>query len=88
MVVPTWDIFPQRFFIPDLIGVRDDKVFVVEVETKRDELFEVIGKSMIWKIMATFVCIAYPAEQCEELKRASKIFERLACDYLACLKKK
>ena len=68
--VQVRDIFPPKNFIfPDVIGIRSNlDVFVVETETDPEKIFEVMGKCMLWKTLATYVYIAYPKEECEKLK--------------------
>jgi hypothetical protein len=65
-------MFPlQNYIFPDIIGVRGTtQVVVVEVETDMKKMFEAMGKCMLWKVLATYVYVAYP-------KKNAKIFKVL-----------
>lgn len=85
VVVPISDMLPSRVhLIPDIIGVKDDMVVIVEVETNLDKLFEVMGKCMVWKTVAKLVYIAYPIEKCQKLE----VFQRLGLGLLSVSEKK
>ena len=66
MPVSIKDIFPtQNYIFPDIIGIREtNDVVVVEIETDLKKIYEVMGKCMLWKTMATYAYIAYPKETC------------------------
>jgi hypothetical protein len=72
--VQVKDMFPtQNYILPDIIGIREtNEVVVVEVETNLDKIFEVMGKCMLWKTVATYVYIAYPKEKCHKFKVLEK----------------
>ncbi len=73
LVVPIKDLLPtQTFVIPDVVGVKDSDVVVVEAETDADKFLEVLGKAALWKTMATFVYVAYPHEVCQEFRILEK----------------
>lgn len=68
-VVPVKDLFPmKKFHIPDVVGIKDSSVVIVETETKPKEIYEAIVKSLIWKMMATFVYVAYPKSKCKKFR--------------------
>lgn len=67
------DIFPIRKWIhPDVIGINNYEVCVVEVEINLDKMLEVMGKCMIWKTTATYVYIAFPKEKCNKFEVLKK----------------
>ena len=67
------DLFPIKgYFIPDVIGVKDSRVAVVETENKLNEIYEAIVKCLTWKVMATFVYIAYPEDKCKKFRVLEK----------------
>ncbi len=73
LVVSIKDLLPtQTFVIPDVVGVKDSNVVVVEAETDADKFLEVLGKAALWKTMATFVYVAYPREACQEFRILEK----------------
>jgi len=73
IVVPIKDLLPTKtFVVPDIVGVRNSDVVVVEVETDPEKILEVIGKATLWKTIATFVFVAYPRETCQECKLLEK----------------
>jgi hypothetical protein len=68
-VVPVKDLFPiKNYHIPDVVGIKDSRVVIVETETKLKEIYEAIVKSLIWKMMATFVYVAYPKSKCKKFR--------------------
>lgn len=74
IVVPVADLLPSRvYLIPDVVGVKDNRVAIVEVETSLDKAMEVIGKCMVWKVCATFVYAAYPLEKCHRFRVLEKL---------------
>lgn len=74
IVVPIADLLPSRvYLVPDVVGVRDNQVAVVEVEMSLDKVMEVIGKCMVWKACATFVYAAYPLEKCRRFRILEKL---------------
>jgi hypothetical protein len=47
-VVPVKDLFPiKNYHIPDVVGIKDSRVVIVETETKLKEIYEAIVKSLI-----------------------------------------
>ena len=69
---------------PDLAGIpssekRCGRVLVVEVETDPEKMFEIIGKSMLWKTAASYIYIAFPKEKCPK----SKLIEKLGIGLLS-----
>jgi hypothetical protein len=60
-VIPTSDLFAGPYKIPDLVGIdRDDRVVIVEVETRKERFFDALGRCMLWRSMATFAYLVYP----------------------------
>jgi hypothetical protein len=83
LVIPVTDLVPLRSYaVPDVVGVRGDgqdrQVVVVEVETKTDTFFSLLGKWMMWKVVATFVYAAFPVEEAVKFK----LLERLGIGLL------
>ena len=71
--VQVQDLFPIKgYFTPDVIGVKASRVAVVETENKLNEIYEAIVKCLIWKVMATFVYIAYPEGKCKKFRVLEK----------------
>ena len=80
IVASVADLDSTKSYIePDLIGIRDAMMVVVEVETNLKELDRVMAKCMFWKITATLVYIAYPEEICPKLN----ILERFGIGLLS-----
>jgi hypothetical protein len=67
LVVPLRDLVPAPYRIPDLVGFRDGKVVIIEVERRKERLFEALGKCMVWKCIASFVYLAYPSGVFDEI---------------------
>lgn len=81
LVIPIGDILPTRVhMIPDIVAIKESehRAVIVEVETDLKKLLEVIGKCMVWKVIATFVYVAYPLEKCKRFK----VFEKLGLGLL------
>lgn len=71
--VQVQDLFPIKgYCIPDVIGIKNSHVVIVETENKLDEIYEAIVKCLIWKVMATFVYIAYPKSECKKFRVLEK----------------
>lgn len=69
IIVPIADLLPTKvYLVPDVVGVKDNQVAVIEVETSLDKLTEVIGKCMVWKVCSTLVYAAYPLEKCQRFR--------------------
>jgi hypothetical protein len=68
-VVQIKDLFPAKsYHIPDVVGIKNSRVAIVETETKLDEIYEAIVKCLIWKVMATYVYVAYPKGICQSFE--------------------
>ena len=79
LVIPIGDLIPTKAYgVPDIMGIRENQVVIVEVETKLEKIFEVVGKCMLWKTMATLVYAAYPLEKADKIR----LFERLGIGLL------
>jgi hypothetical protein len=79
LVIPIGDLISTKVYgVPDIMGIMGNKVVIVEVETKSDKIFEVVGKCMLWKIVATLVYVAYPSEKTEKIR----LFQRLGIGLL------
>jgi len=60
------DLFPSKTYIePDVVGVRSSPIntICIEVEVKLDEIFEIIGKCTVWKLIADKVYLSYPKQK-------------------------
>jgi len=74
IVIPVSDIAPPLYKIPDLMGIdKTDKVVIVEVEQEKKKFFDVLGRCMLWKCMATFVYIACPRNTFPRAKILEKL---------------
>ncbi|MCL4459199.1 MAG: hypothetical protein M1136_10330 [Chloroflexi bacterium] len=74
IVIPVKDLLPTKpYIVPDLIGIKDSDVAVVEVETDADKVLGAIGKCMLLKTTASFVYLAYPEEQCQRFRILEKL---------------
>lgn len=72
--MPVKDLLPMKtYIVPDLVGIKESDVVVVEVETDGDKVLEAIGKCMLLKTTALFVYLAYPQEQCKRLRILEKL---------------
>jgi hypothetical protein len=79
LVIPIGDLIPTKAYgVPDIMGIRENQVVIVEVETKLEKIFEVVGKCMLWKTMATLVYAAYPLNKVDKIR----LFERLGIGLL------
>lgn len=73
VVIPIRDLVPMAYKIPDLIGVNDSKqVIIVEAEQNKKNFFDVLGRCMLWKCIATFVYLALPEKECQKAKILEK----------------
>jgi hypothetical protein len=73
-VIPVSDLFAGGFKIPDLIGLAgNNQVVIVEVEIDKEKFFEVLGKCMLWRCMATFVYLVYPRNKIARASFLSKV---------------
>lgn len=71
--VQVEDLFPEKgYFIPDVIGIKNSHVVIVETENKLDKMYEAIAKCLVWKVMATYVYIAYPKSKCKKFRVLEK----------------
>jgi len=55
------------------VGIKDSKVCIVEAETVPTWFPYTLGKSLIWKTLATYVYTAYPEENFREFKILEKL---------------
>lgn len=79
LVIPIGDLIPTKAYgVPDIMGIRENHVVIVEVETKLEKIFEVVGKCMLWKTVAALVYAAYPLEKVDKIR----LFERLGIGLL------
>ena len=62
-VVSISDLYSMSHMIPDIIGVKDNKVVIVEVEKDKKRFFDALGRCMLWRRMATFVYLAFPEKE-------------------------
>jgi hypothetical protein len=60
IVIPINELVPMPYKIPDLIGVRNQRVVIVEVEKDKKNFFNAFGRCLLWRCFATFVYLAYP----------------------------
>lgn len=74
IVIPVSDLVPAIYKIPDLIGVnKNNQVAIVEVEKDKKRFFDVLGRCMLWKCVATFVYLAYPKNEIQAPRLLSKL---------------
>jgi hypothetical protein len=68
------DIVPSQVTMqPDVIGIKDSKVCIIEAETDPTWFTCALGKSLVWKTLATYVYIAYPEENFKEFRILEKL---------------
>src|SRR5687768_863958 len=65
LVIPISDLVPMPYKVPDLVGVRDGRVVIVEVEQDMARFFDALGRCLLWKCVASFVYLAYPTGRIE-----------------------
>ena len=79
-IVPVKDVFSiKSYHIPDVVGIRNSSVVVVETETRLNEIYEAIVKCLIWKTMATWVYLALPTKTCRNVEVLRKYGIGLLC---------
>ena len=61
LVVPISGLAPMPFKIPDVVGTRDGRVVIVEVEQTKASFFDAMGRCLLWKCTASYVYLAFPA---------------------------
>jgi hypothetical protein len=61
LVIPVSDLVPMPYKVPDVVGIRDGRAAIVEVEQDKARFFDALGRCLLWKCTASFVCLAYPA---------------------------
>jgi hypothetical protein len=61
IVIPISGLVPMPFKIPDVIGIKDGRVVIVEVERRKATFFDAFGRCLLWKCTASYVYLAYPA---------------------------
>lgn len=79
MVIPVSDLVPMPYKVPDLVGVRDGRVAIVEVEQHLARFFDALGRCLLWKCIASFVYLAYPTS----LVHRAPVLQRLGIGLLA-----
>jgi hypothetical protein len=68
------DMVPSQVTMqPDIVGIKDSKVCVVKAETDPTWFPCALGKSLIWKTLATYVYLAYLEENFREFKILEKL---------------
>jgi hypothetical protein len=61
VVIPISSLAPMPFKIPDVIGTREGRVAIVEVEQRKASFFDALGRCLLWKCTASYVYLAFPA---------------------------
>lgn len=61
LVIPISDLVPMPYEVPDVVGIRDGRVAIVEVEQDKARFLDALGRCLLWKCTASFVYLAYPA---------------------------
>jgi hypothetical protein len=61
LVIPISDLVPMPYKVPDVVGIRDGRAAIVEVEQDKARFFDAFGRCLLWKCTASFVFLAYPA---------------------------
>jgi len=61
IVIPISGFAPMPYKVPDLVGIRDGRVTIVEVEQDKRRFFDALGRCMLWKCMASYVYLAFPS---------------------------
>src|SRR5436190_20976441 len=60
LVIPISGMVPMPFKIPDVLGTRDSRVVIVEVEQRKAAFFDAMGRCLLWKCTASYVYLAFP----------------------------
>ena len=60
LVIPISGLVPMPYKIPDVVGFRDGRVAIVEVEQSRSRFFDAMGRCLLWKCTASYVYLAFP----------------------------
>lgn len=60
IVIPIGVFISMPYKVPDIVGIRDGRVVIVEVEQDRRRFFDALGRCMLWKCMASYVYLALP----------------------------
>ena len=80
ITIPTGPYFPRITIQPDILGLREGdwskEIVAVEVKTNQDRIYEAVGQSVIYQIMADYVYLAIP-EKISESIRNTAIFNML-----------
>jgi hypothetical protein len=60
VVIPIAGLVSMPYKVPDVVGTRDGRVAIVEVEQNKARFFEALGRCMLWKCAASYVYLALP----------------------------
>ena len=65
VVIPIGGLLSMPYKIPDVVGTRDGRVALVEVEWNKTRFFDALGRCLLWKCTASYVYMAFPAGEIE-----------------------
>ena len=73
VVIPIAGLVSMPYKVPDVVGIRDGRVAIVEVEQNRARFFEALGRCMLWKCAASYVYLALPVGVLERAPILQKV---------------
>lgn len=78
VVIPISTLVPMPYKVPDVVGTRDGRVAIVEVEQHKAQFFDALGRCLLWKCTASYVYLAFPTGTVER----APILQRLGIGLL------
>jgi|SRR5262245_26016720 len=60
VVIPIATLVSMPYKVPDVVGIRDGRVAIVEVEQNKTRFFDALGRCLLWKCTASYVYLAFP----------------------------
>ena len=78
VVIPIAGLVSMPYKVPDVVGIRDGRVAIVEVEQSKTRFFDALGRCMLWKCAASYVYLALPVGALER----APILQRLGVGLL------
>ncbi len=73
VVIPISGLIPMPYKIPDVVGLRDGRVAIVEVEQQKGKFFDAMGRCLLWKCTASYVYLAFPTGVVEKAPILKKL---------------
>jgi hypothetical protein len=78
LVIPISTLVSMPYKVPDIVGTRDGRIAIVEVERDRRRFFDALGRCLLWKCTASYVYLAFPTGTVER----APILQRLGIGLL------